>query len=83
MMKALQGLFGLLYGAGFIGNGLLFLYVEWGYLRQNFLQMLNPLLHLQVVVTLVTMPLFWILTAVTFLGYFAIVGVQKHIDEDL
>lgn len=80
-MKVLQGLFGLLYGAGFIGNGLLFLYVEWSYLRQSFLQFLNPLLHLQVLLTLVTMPLFWILTAVTVLGYFAMVGVQKHIEE--
>ena len=82
-MKALQSLFGLLYGAGFIGNGLLFLYVEWSYMRQSFLQVFNPLLHLQVVLTLVTMPLFWILTAVTVVGYFAMAGVQKHIDEGI
>jgi uncharacterized membrane protein YdbT with pleckstrin-like domain len=80
-MKALQGLFGLLYGAGFIGNGLLFLYVEWSYLRQSFLQVFNPVLHLQVVLAMLTMPLFWILTVVTVLGYFAMASVQKHIDE--
>ncbi len=80
-MKALQGLFGLLSLAGVIGNGLLFSYVEWSYLRQSFLQVFNPLLHLYVVLTLVMMPLFWILTTVTVCGYFAMAGVQKHIDE--
>ena len=80
-MKALAWLFGLMYGAGFIANGLLFLFVEWSYLRESFIQMFNPFLHFQVLVTLITMPLFWLLTAVTVVGYFAMAGVQKHIDE--
>lgn len=82
-MKALQGLFGLLWGAGFIGNALLFLYVEWSYLRLSFLQFFNPFLHLEVLLTLVRMPLFWVLTVITFLGYFAMTAVQKHIDKEL
>ena len=82
-MKALQGLFGILYGAGFIGNGFLFIYVEWSYIRKDFLELFNPILQLKVLLTLVTMPLFWILTAITVLGYFAMAGVQKHIDEGL
>jgi hypothetical protein len=49
--------------------------------RQSFLQVFNPVLHLQVVLAMLTMPLFWILTVVTVLGYFAMAGVQKHIDE--
>jgi hypothetical protein len=82
-MKVLRGVFGVVYGAAFIANGILFLWVEWTFLRQSFLQMLNPFLHFQVVLTLLTMPLFWVLTVVTIGAYFAMVGAQKHIDEGL
>lgn len=60
-MKILQGLFGFMWMIGFIGNGILFMYVEWTYIRQSFFNMINPLIHLQVMITLLTTPLFWIL----------------------
>lgn len=60
-MKILKVPFGFVYGVVFVGNGIPFVYVEWSYLRQSFLQLFNPNLHLQVVVTLLTLPLLWIL----------------------
>lgn len=60
-MKILQGLFGFMWMIGFIGNGILFMYVEWTYIRQSFFNMINPLIHSQVMITLLTTPLFWIL----------------------
>jgi hypothetical protein len=48
---------------------LLFLYVEWWYLSSSFWQMFNPFLHLQVMVTLLTLPVFWGIAAVGGLGW--------------
>lgn len=79
--KLLQGAFGLMWMAGFLGNGLLFLFVEWTYLRDSFLQFLNPFLHLQVLLRLVTIPLFWILLMLTGVGYFAMAGVEKTFED--
>lgn len=76
-MKGLQGFFGMIYLLGFIGNGLLFLYVEWFYISKSFLQIFNPLLQIQVIVTLLTMPLFWILLVITLLGLFASKGASE------
>lgn len=78
-MQGLRGRFGLLDGAGVLGSGLLFLYVQWSYLRQSFL--VNPLLHVQVVLTLLTVPLFWILPVLAALAYFVRASIKNHIAE--
>jgi len=76
-VKILIGFFSLVYGVGYFGLGLLFLYVEWVYVSQSFWQILNPLLHLQVIIALLQMPLFWILLICSVGGMFAAVGVDK------
>ena len=81
-MKILQGLFGFMWIIGLIGNGILFMYVEWTYIRQSFFNMINPLIHLQVMITLLTMPLFWILLAMAISGYFGATALEKKIDKE-
>ncbi|MGI6570028.1 MAG: hypothetical protein ACOX27_03045 [Caldicoprobacterales bacterium] len=77
-MKLLKGFFGLIYIMGYIGNGLLFLYIEWLYIREDLIQIINPLLHFQVIFTLLKTPLFWILIVVTLLGFFASRGAEAE-----
>jgi hypothetical protein len=79
--KLFQGAFGLMWMAGALGNALLFLYVEWAFVRENFLQIFNPLLQLQVLLRLLTIPLFWLLLILAGVGYFAMAGVDKTFDE--
>ncbi len=79
--KLLQGTFGLLWMAGAFGNALLFLYVEWAFVRENFFQIFNPFLQLQVLLRLLTIPLFWLLLILAGVGYFAMAGVDKTFDE--
>lgn len=83
-MKVLAGVFrvffGFLWVVGVVSNGLLFLYVEWSYLRESFFQLFNPLLHLQVMLTLLTMPLFWILTAAIAIGYMGMNALGERIE---
>jgi hypothetical protein len=79
-VKALQVASFIVWLLAFSGNALLFVYVEWSYLRQSFLQVFNPFLHIEVVLTLITLPLFWILLAVTALGLFAMKVSEKHAD---
>ena len=79
-MRILQAIFGLFYGLGYVGNGIFFLYVEWKTLSRSFWQLFNPLFHLEVVITVLTAPLFWILLAVTTVSYFAMMGVEKHME---
>ena len=79
--KLFQGAFGLMWMAGALGNALLFLYVEWAFVRENFLQIFNPFLQLQVLLRLLTIPLFWLLLILAGVGYFAMAGVDKTFDE--
>jgi len=60
---------------------MLFLYVEWTYLRQSFVQIFNPFLHLQVLGTLLTIPLFWIFLAMALLGYYATISIEKWLKK--
>ena len=71
-----------MYYIGFIVNSILVLYVEWTYLRQSFFQIINPFLHLQVIIALLTMPIFWILLAITIVGYFGATSIEKHIKSE-
>lgn len=75
-MKVLRGLFGLLHIIGYAGNGILFLYIEWCYVRNDWVEILNPFLHIKVLITLLTTPLFWIFLVLTVLGLFAAKGAQ-------
>ena len=80
-MRLLQILFGVLWVVGYLGNGMLFLYVEWTYLRQSFVQIFNPLLHLQVLGTLLTIPLFWFFLAIGLLGYYVAISIEKRLKK--
>ncbi|MCU0548478.1 MAG: WYL domain-containing protein [Leptolyngbya sp. Prado105] len=80
-MRFLQTVFGLSWTLGYIGNGLLFAYVEWSFLRQNFLQIFNPLLHLQVLGVLLTTPLFWIFLAMAAVGYYMVMRLGRQLER--
>ena len=70
-MKSTQGIFVAMYTIGYIGNGLLFIYVTSVYMIGNPLfQLINPFLYFQVIFTLLTMPIFWILSAMIIVGLF-------------
>lgn len=70
MLRFLAAISRVCWAAGFWGNGLLFLYVEYSLLRDNFARIINPLLHLEVIGVLLSLPLFWVLLALTLLGHF-------------
>lgn len=80
-MKLLQVMFSILWGLGYLGNGILFLYVEWSFLRQSFVQVLNPLLHLQVFGVLLTNPLFWVFLAMAVVGYYAATSIDRSLEQ--
>lgn len=80
-MRLLQVIFSALWGLGYLGNGVLFLYVEWSFLRQSFVQVFNPFLHLQVLGVLLTTPLFWIFLAMAVVGYYAASGIERHLEQ--
>ena len=80
-MRLLQILFGVLWVIGYLGNGILFLYVEWTYLHQSFVQIFNPLLHLQVLAILLTTPLFWLFLAMALLGYYTANSIGKRLEK--
>lgn len=77
MMKVLQGLFFFIAVSSTILNAILFLYVEWSYISQSFIQIFNPLLHFQVIFTLLVTPLFWILLIISVVTFFAIQGLES------
>jgi hypothetical protein len=70
MMGGVALLLGLMYISGYVGNGLLFLYIEWTYISQSFLNLFNPLLHFQVLWSVLTSPIFWVLLVFTVIGHF-------------
>jgi len=81
-MKILQGLFRFMWMIGFIGNGILFMYIEWMYIRQNFFNIINPLIYPQVMITLLTTPLFWILLAIAISGHFGVTKLETKIAKE-
>jgi hypothetical protein len=80
-MKLLQFLFRTLWTVGYLGNGILVLYVEWSYLRLSFIQIFNPFVHWQVAGTLLTSPLFWVLLGISSLGYYGYTFTEKRIKK--
>ena len=80
-MRLLQVLFSVLWGVGYLGNGILILYVEWTYLRRSFIQVFNPFLHLQVLGTLLTIPLFWIFLTMAVVGYYTAIAIEKRLER--
>jgi hypothetical protein len=81
VMRLLQFFFATLWVIGYVGNGLLFLYVEWIYLRQSWIQIFNPFLQIQVLLTLLSTPLFWLLLAMAILGYYLTTVIEERIDR--
>jgi hypothetical protein len=81
MMRLFQVIFSILWGLGYLGNGILFLYVEWTFLRQSFIQLFNPLLHLQVLGVLIATPLFWMFLAMAVVGYYATSSIERHLEQ--
>lgn len=80
-MRLLQVIFSILWGLGNLGNGILFLYIEWRFLRQSFVQIFNPLLHLQVLGVLLTTPFFWVFLAMAVVGYYAATSIEAYITQ--
>ncbi len=81
-MRLLQVIFSTLWGLGYLGNGILFLYIEWSFLRQSFVQIFNPFLHLQVFGVLITTPLFWVFLAMAMVGYYAANSIEGHLKRN-
>jgi len=81
-MKILQRVFAAMYTIGYVGNGILFLYTYWMYIKvymqvnlaSALINLINPFFHLNVIIIYLTMPLFWILFTITIVG---LVVVQK------
>jgi hypothetical protein len=75
-MKILQIVFAAIYTIGYVGNGLLFLYTMYVYLKvymevnlgYALFHLLTPLLYFEVIITLLTMTLFWILFTMSIVG---------------
>lgn len=80
-MRLLQVIFSILWGLGYLGNGILFLYIEWSFLRQSFVQVLNPFLHLQVFGVLLTTPLFWVFLTLAVVGHYAASGIARYLEQ--
>ncbi len=80
-MKLLQILFGILSVLGTIGNGVLFLYVEWMFLRQSFIQILNPFLHFQVLGIVLINPFFWLFLTMSIVGSYAVSRIEKSVKQ--
>ena len=65
MKPVLRGVSGLL----FFCLVLLSVYTEWTLLLNNLIQFLNPFFHFQVIFTLATMPIAWLLAVFGGLAY--------------
>ena len=80
-MRLLQAIFGILFSLGSLGNGILFLYIEWSFVRQSFIQVFNPFLQFQVVGVLLTHPLFWVFLAVALVSHYAVTRIEKYLEK--
>jgi hypothetical protein len=78
-MKLLRIIFSIIWALGYLGNGVLFVYTEWIILQKNFVQILNPYIHFQVLITLIADPLFWIFLSMAVIGYYAVMNIEKHL----
>ena len=82
-MKALRSIFSAIHLVGSAGIGVLFIYIEWTYLRQDFSDLFNPSMHLVVLWKMLTHLLFWILLAIAIAGYFGKVRLDLWIGKRL
>jgi hypothetical protein len=82
-MRLLQVIFSIIWGLGYLGNGILFFYIEWSFLRQSFVQVFNPLLHLQVLGVLLTTPFFWVFLAMAVVGYYAATSIEAYLEQSV
>ena len=80
-MKLLKFLFTVLWGLGYLGNGILFISIEWSFLQQSFIQIFNPLLHFQVFGVLLTAHLFWIFLTMAVVGSYAVSVIERHLAQ--
>jgi hypothetical protein len=78
-MRLLRITFSVIWVLGCLGNGFLFVYTEWIILQKNFIQILNPYVHFQVLVILLSTPLFWIFLSMAVVGYYAVVNIEKNL----
>ena len=81
-MPVLKGVFGLVGMLGFVGQILLYLTIMATAISEHPINIVNPLLHVQIILQMLVTPLFWILVAVTALGYFAAVGAEAMERQD-
>jgi predicted DNA-binding transcriptional regulator YafY len=63
---------------GLAGISLLVAYVEWIHAQHNFWAIRNPFFHIQVLLTLLTTPLFWIFLGAWVLGYYSMLAIEKR-----
>ena len=82
-MRLLQIIFSVIWVLGCLGNGVLFVYTEWIILEKSFIQILNPYIHFQVLVTLFSNPLFWIFLSMAVVGYYAVVNIENKLLKDV
>ncbi|WP_271255057.1 WYL domain-containing protein [Pseudanabaena sp. Chao 1811] len=78
-MRLLQSIFNVIWVLGYLGNGVLFIYTEWIILQKNFIQILNPYIHFQVLLILLSTPLFWIFLSMAVVGYYTVVNIEKNL----
>lgn len=80
MTKVLMYVFGFVGTIGSLGNILLFLLIEWSYISKSFLNFINPLVHVAVIIELLGTPFFWVLLVVTIIG-FAVAHKLQNLQE--
>jgi hypothetical protein len=81
-MRLLKIIFSSLWYVGFLGNVILFLYIEFSFLRQSFIQFFNPLiLHPKVLGVLLSTPLFWVFLAMAVVGYYAASSIERYPEQ--
>ncbi|MCM8776162.1 MAG: hypothetical protein NC930_07445 [Candidatus Omnitrophica bacterium] len=68
-MKSLQILYRVLYTVGFSVLVSFFLYLEWETLRDDSSKVINPLVHLGVILAFLTKPLVWAAFLFMFIGH--------------
>ena len=80
-MSGIRDFFGFVHIAGYVGQGLLFGYIEYSILRRDIIQVINPILHVGVIFIMVQTVWFWIFLAMSIFGYFAAIGAQAKFDS--
>ncbi len=71
MLAVARVFFSALYILGFAGNAILFMATEARFLEGGFIHAVNPLLHLQVLFSVLSEPVFWVLLVATAVGFLA------------